>query len=130
MGLTKTERERISRLRREAAGLLAQCERLVSELLHPGAMMAASFYQMYKKCGRAGCRCTQGELHGPFPVISMSRKGRRSTRSVPRDRQEEVRRLTEGYRAFQRKRLKLRSIFSRIERIVEDIRDAHLVELP
>ena len=123
-------RERVSRLRQEAVSLLRDCRRLLQELLQPGPMIAGSFYQMYKKCGRPGCRCTRGDLHGPCPVISIARKGRRSTRSVPRDRQDEVRRRAESYRSFQRKRRRLREMFRRLERIVEDIREAHLVDFP
>lgn len=124
------ERERVSRLRQEAVGLLDECQRLLGELLRPGLMIPGSFYQMYKKCGRKTCRCTEGDLHGPYPVISIAHKGRRSCRSVPRDRQAEVRARAERYHAFQRRRAMLREMFGRIERIVQDTRDAHLVEFP
>jgi len=123
------DRKRLSRLRGEAKGLLQLCERLVEELLRPGPLMAGSFYEMYKRCGRPGCRCTRGELHGPFPVLSISQARRRSTRSVPRGRVREVRRKTAAYRAFQQKRRRLEGAMRRLAEIVKSIRDANLEEL-
>jgi hypothetical protein len=120
----------MSRLRREADELLAEARGIVGEMLHPAAMIAGSFYQMYKKCGRPCCRCTEGQLHGPYPVISLSEGGRRSSRSVPRDREQQVRKAADRYRDFQRNIRRVRRIFRRIERIVMEIRDAHLVEFP
>jgi len=121
---------RLSRWRREAFGLLRECEALVGELMHPGAMIAGSFYQMRKSCGRPGCRCSRGELHGPFPVLAVSRGGRRTTRSVPRERAGEVQRRALRYRAFQRRRRRLQGVMGRIVEIVAEIREAHLEDWP
>ena len=119
-----------SQLRREVFALLRECKTLLMKLAHPPAMVAGSFYEMHKKCGRPGCRCTRGELHGPFPVIAIARGGRRSTRSVPRDRVAEVRRRVEAYRAFQQRRRRLRSAMRRIMEIVTQIREAHMEDFP
>jgi len=128
--MRRREKKRLSRLRAEAFRLLGECEALLKDLARPGPMMAGSFYQMYKKCGRSGCRCTRGELHGPFPVISMARHGHRWTRSVPRDRVAEVRRRTDAYRTFRRQRRRLQSAMGRIVEIVAEIRKAHLEDFP
>ena len=120
------KKDDLSRLRQEAGRLLEECRKLLRRLLRPGPMMAGSFYQMYKKCGRSNCRCTRGELHGPFPVISFARGGRRSTRSVPRNREQEVRTRAEAYRQFRHRRARLRQAMKRIDEIVGGIRDAHV----
>ena len=121
---------RLSQLRREAVRLLRECETVLGVLMRPGGMIAGSFYGMRKRCGRPGCRCARGELHGPFPVIAMSRDGRRTTRSVPRGRAAEVRRRAERYRAFQRRRRRLQAAMRRIVEIVTEIGEAHLEEFP
>jgi len=128
--MRERERKRLSRLRQEAFDLLRECGTLVRSLARPGPMIAGCFYEMYKKCGRPGCRCTRGELHGPFPVIAIARGGRRSTRSVPRDRVDEVQTRTEAYRAFQRKRRRLRQAMKRIVEVMTAVRDAHVEEFP
>ena len=124
------ERNRLSRLRTEAFALLRECRTLLETLAHPGPMIAGSFYEMRKRCGRPGCRCTRGELHGPFPVIAIARDGRRSTRSVPRERSAEVRRKAEAYRAFQRGRRRLQRAMGRLMEIVTEIREAHREDFP
>jgi hypothetical protein len=121
---------RLSRLRREAFRLLRECETLLGELMHPGGMIAGSFYGMRKRCGRPGCRCGRGRLHGPFPVIAMSGGGRRTTRSVPRERAAEVGRRAQRHRLFQRRRRRLQAAMRRIVEIVAEIRQAHLEGFP
>ncbi len=128
--MSAVDRKKLSELRSEAFALLLECKRLLTKLTHPPAMIAGSFYEMRKKCGRAGCRCTRGELHGPFPVIAVARGGRRSTRWVPRGREAEVRRRAEAYRAFQQRRRRLRRAMGRIVEIVTEIREAHLEDFP
>lgn len=120
----------MSQLRSEAFALLRECKTLLTKLAHPAPMVAGSFYQMYKQCGRAGCRCTRGELHGPFPVIAIARGGQRSTRSVPRDRAAELRRRAGAYRAFQQRRRRLQSAMRRLLDIVTEIREASLEDFP
>ena len=128
--MSTTDQARLSQLRREAFALLRKSKSLVRELARPSAMIAGSFYEMHKKCGRRGCHCAKGELHGPFPVIALRRGGRRSTRSVPRDRVVEVRKRANAYRTFQSRRRRLQGAMRRIVEIVTEIRDAHLGHFP
>ena len=127
--MQERDRKQLSQLRREAFALLRECEALMAELARPGAMIAGSFYEMHKKCGRAGCRCARGELHGPFPVISISRRGQRSTRSVRRDRVDEVAAKTEAYARFQKGLTAFRRKMTRITEILAEIREANLEDL-
>ena len=120
----------LSKLRQEASRLGQECRQLLPALLRPPPMIAGSFYEMYKKCGRANCRCAEGQLHGPFPVISFARGGQRSTRSVPRDRVGPVRDRAEAYRTFQRRRARLREAMDRIHQIVVTIREAYVEDWP
>jgi len=128
--MKRGDEKRLSQRRAEAFALLRECEGLLEELVRPGPMMPGCFYGMYKKCGRAGCRCERGELHGPYPVIAATRGGRRSTRSVPADRVREVQARTEAWRGFQRKRRRLDGAMRRIAEIVKEIRDASVEEFP
>lgn len=123
-------KRQLSQLRQEASRLQQECRQLMGQLLRPQPMIAGCFYEMYKKCGRANCRCAEGELHGPFPVISFARGGQRSTRSVPRDRVGPVRGRAEAYRTFQRRRARLRQAMDRIHQIVAAIREAYVEDWP
>ena len=126
----KAKRKRISELRKEALALMDRSRGLLERMLRPGAMMPGYFYGMYKKCGRESCWCAEGkELHGPYPVVAIIWEGKRSTRSVRRDKVRQVRERTERYRAFQRSRRRLREMIRRIERILDEIRDSNLVNV-
>ncbi|MGZ6565533.1 MAG: DUF6788 family protein, partial [Solirubrobacteraceae bacterium] len=35
------------------------------------------------RCSSAGCRCRRGELHGPYPYLSIYEQGRSRTVYVP-----------------------------------------------
>jgi len=36
-------------------------------------MLYGSVVKKYKACGKAGCKCTRGELHGPFYYLSFKK---------------------------------------------------------
>lgn len=44
----------------------------------PGSIQAA-----YTKCGKAGCRCTKGHLHGPSYRLIYRRRGKATSFYVP-----------------------------------------------
>jgi len=124
MNANNSKREHLSRLRQEVARSVQEMQELLRALLHPRSMMVGSFYEMYKKCGRTSCPCTKGKLHGPFPVLSVSRAGHRSTRSVPRKRAGEIRKRAEAYRDFMRDLRRLRKCMKQLVELLVAIRDA------
>ena len=45
-----------------------------------------------RRCGKAGCRCTQGELHGPYVYVALARaRGGSRLLYVPEDLRKVVR---------------------------------------
>lgn len=55
------------------------------------AVVAGSLQDQRRRCGKGGCRCTRGELHGPYLYLSM-RVGRRTRMLyVPAELAEQVR---------------------------------------
>jgi hypothetical protein len=71
-----------TRRRRLAAGLPD-----VEALLH-GALI-----DQHRRCGKEGCRCTQGQLHGPYTYLATGRaRGRSRLLYVPAALVELVRR--------------------------------------
>ena len=41
------------------------------------AVIAGSLQDQHRRCGKEGCRCARGELHGPYLYLSL-RAGRRT----------------------------------------------------
>jgi hypothetical protein len=67
---SKTSRQLRAR-RRSLARSLPDVEGLIS----------GSVIEQGRKCGKEGCRCTRGELHGPYTYVVLPRAGGRA-RSV------------------------------------------------
>jgi hypothetical protein len=59
-----TRRRSTLALRQRKAVLLRQIS------VHPD-VMRASYVESYGKCGKANCRCHQGEKHGPFFYLTQ-----------------------------------------------------------
>lgn len=67
------------------ARLRARRRRLVRGLPDLEAVLRGSLIERMKRCGKAGCRCAEGELHGPYSYLST--RGEEGTRLeyVPQD---------------------------------------------
>jgi Family of unknown function (DUF6788) len=52
--------------------LRARRTRLARVLPDPGQFVAGSLVEQHRKCGKEGCRCTRGQLHGPYVYLSVA----------------------------------------------------------
>jgi len=55
-----------------AAELRQRRDRLVAGLPHAAAFLAGSLVEQRRRCGKEGCRCARGELHGPYAYLSVA----------------------------------------------------------
>jgi hypothetical protein len=65
---------------------------MAAALGDPEASLDGSLVSQMRRCGKEGCRCAQGELHGPYVYLSISRGSGRRLLYVPADLAELVRR--------------------------------------
>ena len=72
--------------------LRARRRRLAAALADPQASLEGSLVSQMRRCGKEGCRCAQGELHGPYVYLSISRGADRRLLYVPAELAEVVRR--------------------------------------
>ncbi|MDQ6616426.1 MAG: hypothetical protein M3083_17215, partial [Actinomycetota bacterium] len=47
--------------------------RLAKRLGEPEATLRGTLIDQGRRCGKAGCHCAQGELHGPYVYLSVGR---------------------------------------------------------
>jgi len=47
-------------------------DQLVARLPRAAAFLAGSLVEQRRRCGKEGCRCTRGELHGPYAYLSVA----------------------------------------------------------
>ena len=73
--------------------LRTQRRRLAAGLPDVEALLRGSLVDQHRRCGKEGCRCTQGQLHGPYTYLATSRvRGRSRLLYVPAALVELVRR--------------------------------------
>jgi hypothetical protein len=47
-------------------------DRLAAGLPQAAAFLAGSLVEQRRRCGKEGCRCARGELHGPYAYLSVA----------------------------------------------------------
>src|SRR6202035_2801146 len=61
--------------------LRARRRRLARSLPDVEGLISGSVVEQGRRCGKEGCRCSTGELHGPYTYVVLPRVGGR-TRTV------------------------------------------------
>ena len=75
------------------AQLRARRRRLARSLPDVEGLIAGSVVEQGRRCGKEGCRCASGELHGPYTYVVLARQGGRTpTVYVPAAAAKAVRR--------------------------------------
>jgi len=73
--------------------LKARRKRLAGSLPDVEELITGSVVDQGRRCGKEGCRCETGELHGPYTYVVLPRvKGRTRTVYVPAGTADAVRR--------------------------------------
>jgi hypothetical protein len=78
--------------RMSARQLLARRRALAGRLGGVERVLAGSLVEQTRRCGKPGCRCAEGEPHGPYAYFAPRTQGRGRLRYVPAPLTEVVRR--------------------------------------
>lgn len=73
--------------------LRARRSALARQLPDVEGLVRGSLQRQFRRCGRAGCRCTRGELHGPYVYLAVRTKERRGLVYVSTEVAPEVERM-------------------------------------
>ena len=73
--------------------LRARRASLASQLPGLEGLVRGSLQRQYRRCGKVGCRCAQGEPHGPYVYLAVRTKERRGMVYVPAEAVQVVERL-------------------------------------
>lgn len=68
---------------------------LVGQLPSIEDVLRGSLQRQFRRCGKAGCRCSQGEPHGPYVYLAVNNEARRGMVYVPAKALPEVERRVE-----------------------------------
>jgi hypothetical protein len=110
-------RQKIGRLSKERLEL----ERKILDVLSRKSLLKGSFVRKYKACNKKGCRCTKGELHGPFFYLSLRRAGKTRMIFVKKRDWSIVEELSANYRAWRQNRAKIARINRQILALIDQM---------
>ena len=71
--------------------LLARRRMLAGRVGDVEQVLAGSLVEQARRCGKAGCRCADGEPHGPYAYFAQRARGAGRLRYVPAGLAETVR---------------------------------------
>ena len=98
--------QHLSSLRSQLLELQRQLPKLLEECLGREPLLPGSLYTLRRKCGKANCHCTRGELH-ESTVLSYRGQGRPRNISTRSEQLDSVRTTTQNYRRCRQARAKL-----------------------
>ena len=75
--------------------LRARRTRLARQLPDVEATVRGALQRQMRRCGKPGCRCAEGELHGPYIYLSVQTGERSGLLYIPADVIEEVKQRVE-----------------------------------
>ena len=70
-------------------------------------MIRGSLVEKHLPCGKEGCKCKEGEPHGPFYYLIYPEEGKQKTLYVRKDKLKEVK---EGIKAYKRAKKAIASV--------------------
>jgi len=116
----RRDREELSRLRSALRGRLADLQRVLRVVFGRSALVKGNVYELARKCGKANCVCTRGQLHRSM-VLTWSEKGKGRLLSLPLERVAEVKKKSEEYLGFRRARARVTEIHRDILALLDRI---------
>jgi hypothetical protein len=96
----------LSSLRAQLQTLQQQLPDLLETFLAREPLLPGSLYTLRRRCGKANCRCAQGEPHAST-VLSYRGQGRPQNITLPAEQLPAVQKLTDDYRQFRQARTQL-----------------------
>lgn len=117
---TEKDRQELSRLRSALQGYLKELEKVLEIVFGRSALVKGNVYELSRKCGKANCVCTRGQLHRSM-VLTWSEAGKSRLLSIPAKRVQEVKKKSEDYLRFRRARARVGEIHREIVAVMDRI---------
>lgn len=92
-------------------------------------MLYGSVVKKYKACGKAGCKCTRGKLHGPFYYLSFKEDKKTKMIFIRRYLWEDAIKLNANYRNWRKSRANISKINRKILILFDEIEKASTVKI-
>jgi len=112
----------ISALRKQVHDLNKQRAEIIHRVLGTKPYIAAQVYQRYRKCGKANCRCVNGELHGPYLWIYQKKKNKKTISTTVADgKMAQAMEKAARYTELLRLRQQIRELDQKINELLNEL---------
>lgn len=129
MGIQNKDKPKFSRLRQSLVQLSNEIKKLTNPFFSDTSVIKGSVYEIKRKCGKPGCKCAQGELHGSM-VVSSSEKGKTSLRVIPSGSLVEVQGKVQRYQKLRKARARLVEVHKKMLQIMDEMEAMRREEIP
>ncbi len=127
---TSTKNRIIQDFEKQLSSLNEERTKSIFQLLHGKPMIHGLPLEVFRKCGKNNCKCAQGQLHGPYPALSVNKDGRQKTVMVRKKDSPTVLLKSIRYKHFQQTLSRIRKINKEIDIILSDIKSASTTMYP
>ena len=116
----------VDKLHKQIEGCREELRYLETELVKPGTLLAGTVIQRYSVCGKVGCRCLEGQRHGPYPALSRPDG---QVVYLNRKRHSTVAPYVERYQKFQRHLSRWRKTTRKLDELFSRLRQDRLMDI-
>jgi chromosome segregation ATPase len=129
MSIQNINKQKFSRLRQGIVQLANEIKKLTNPFLSDLPVIKGSVYELKRKCGKAGCKCAQGELHCRM-VVSSSEKGKTRLRVIPSGFFAEVQGKVGRYQELRQARARLVEVHKKMLQVIDEMEAMRREEVP
>ena len=122
----------ISKVRRRIRDLSLERFKAEMEMLRVYSrkkMLYGSVIKKYKACGKGGCKCTRGALHGPFYYLTYKEGKKTKMIFIKKNLWEVAIKLNNNYRKWRKLRADISKIGKEILTLLDEIEKESTVKL-
>ena len=121
MGIQKkADREKFSRLRQVLVHLANEMKGVIEPFFSDRPVIKGTVYELKRRCGKPGCRCTQGQLHARM-VVSASERGKTRLQVIPHGFLDEVQAKVRRYQELRRARARLGELYRKMLKVMDQM---------
>ena len=92
-------------------------------------MLYGSVVEKYVMCGKEGCKCKKGGLHGPFYYLTYKENGKTKMIFLKKGFSKKAKILNDNYKNFRKNRAKASMINKEILALMDEIEKINLLSL-
>jgi len=122
----------LSQIRKKIKDLNLERFKLEMEMINSlskKSMLSGSVIEKYIMCGKSGCKCKKGELHGPFYYLSYKEDGKTKMIFLKAGISKRAKILNESYRQWRKNRAQIGKINMQIISLLDEIEKINTLSL-